>query len=367
MAGFEVVEDASTDAQFGAIAVADTDERIAEATGQAAVGDAVLEPRKNSPVIDVPYTETTVIAQSFSLQLVTEEAAFRELGRRLAVDPERYLRRTIMDAAITTDAEGHRVAEMRTGDAQERIEAVQVVEDPGEARQRVIAETMQSRVVQSRPGERAQVDRLLHAVLDGAGDKADLLLTHYPDRVVQGMVREIVQAQRKLPRKTQTSTVVGRAQFAPTRMRRAKASQNRRGKFTKGVAYEGWKRGMYDQAWFDSKPERDMASLLDGTDAISIWVRLNRDDLPILWNGAENNYNPDLLAIDKSGTHWIIEIKADRDASNEEVLAKRQAALAWSNAVSESGAAQWKYLFIAERDLKAAKDSWNALVKATGA
>lgn len=362
-----VEEGTNAEDKMGVISVADTDERIKEATEQANTKPVPLMMRADAPVIEVPYITTQVIAQEFSLQLVTKEADFRELGRQLAVNPERYLRRTTMDAEVTSDAEGVRHAQMRTGEAKERVEAVQVVEKPEEGRQRVINETMQSRVVPSREGERAQAARLLNAVLEGAGGKSGLLLTHYPDRLVQGMVREISNAQRRLPRSAQTSTLSGYQSFSPNRMRRAKTSRDRRGKFVKGVAYEGWNKGLFEQAWFDSKPEREMANLLDDEDSIVVWDRLLINDLPILWNGAEQNYNPDLLAIDRDDTRWVIEIKSDREASNEEVQAKRQAALAWANAVSQPDKAQWRYLLVTESDLAAAKGSWQALVRATSA
>ncbi|SRR5258708_22145 len=70
---------------------------------------------------------------------------------------------------------------------------------------------------------------------------------------------------------------------------------------------------MYAQAWFDSEPERAVANMLDGATESNYWVRLGIGDLPILWSRAGNWYNPDLIAVEQDGTHWIVEVKSDKD------------------------------------------------------
>jgi len=122
---------------------------------------------------------------------------------------------------------------------------------------------------------------------------------------------------------------------------------------------------MYDQVWFDSATEREMANLIDDTSQVDIWVRLHLKDLEIRYDGG--SYNPDFLAAG-NGQRWVIETKADRDLQTENVRAKRQAAQRWANHVSadERVSDHWNYLLIGETDLRQARGDWHALVGAAG-
>ena len=41
-------------------------------------------------------------------------------------------------------------------------------------------------------------------------------------------------------------------------------------------------------------------------------VRLQVDDLPILW-AEGRDYNPDFIVVDSDGTHWVVEVKMDKE------------------------------------------------------
>jgi hypothetical protein len=45
-------------------------------------------------------------------------------------------------------------------------------------------------------------------------------------------------------------------------------------------------------------------------------------------------YNPDLIAIDRADTHWLIEVKMDKEMSSTDVKGKRGAARRWANYVN---------------------------------
>ena len=62
--------------------------------------------------------------------------------------------------------------------------------------------------------------------------------------------------------------------------------------------------------------------------------RLHTGDLPILWNSAGQQYNPDLLVIETNGAHWIVEVKMDKEMTSADVQGKREAALRWANYVT---------------------------------
>jgi type III restriction enzyme len=130
----------------------------------------------------------------------------------------------------------------------------------------------------------------------------------------------------------------------------------------KGVGYIGYGKSIYEQTWFDSAPEKAVAAMLDGTNDVTFWVRLLVGDVPIAWEGG--NYNPDFIAVEAEGTHWIVEVKSDKDAEAEAVKGKRKAAQKWANHVSAASAmkgTKWRYLFAREKDISDAKGSWPAL------
>jgi type III restriction enzyme len=92
----------------------------------------------------------------------------------------------------------------------------------------------------------------------------------------------------------------------------AKFTDDRTGPYKARVGYEGWTKAMYEHEWFDSSTERAMANLLDGADGIEFWARLQNNDLPILWSNEGQHYNPDFVAVETSGDHWVVEVKATR-------------------------------------------------------
>jgi type III restriction enzyme len=86
----------------------------------------------------------------------------------------------------------------------------------------------------------------------------------------------------------------------------------------------------------------------------------------ILWAGARA-YNPDFIAVDTENTHWLIEVKMDKEMTSADVQGKRDAARRWANHVSadEKVRTIWRYIIVSESDVQTAKGSWEAL-KALG-
>ena len=87
--------------------------------------------------------------------------------------------------------------------------------------------------------------------------------------------------------------------------------------------------------------------------------------LPILWNSAGREYNPDFIVIEDDGTHWIVEVKMNKEMTSADVLGKREAAKRWANYVTadERVGVTWRYLLASESDIDDAKGSWSALKK----
>src|SRR5207245_11701721 len=128
------------------------------------------------------------------------------------------------------------------------------------------------------------------------------------------------------------------------------------GAFKKGVGYKGDTKSLCTQDWFDSSTERDVANVLDDERTITLWVRLQVGDLMIRWTGTRE-YNPDFIAVDTEGTHWVIEVKMDKEMASLDVQGKRDAARRWANYVSddEKVDVRWRYILLSESDVRTAK------------
>jgi type III restriction enzyme len=344
----------------GEIAIGSTEDRIKQA--EEAAGADLLLMDNSAPKIDLPEVATKVRPQDFRLESVTEMDPFTMIGHRLATDPEEFLKRTKVSAAIH-EIGGVRTTEIKTEQAREKIEAMRVIDDIEAAKLEVIHQVMASKSVPSKKGQVAQVRRLLEACLDGAGDKAELLLSG-PTPLAKSIVVEIGKVRETHPSSSTITEVVSVEQWVPVRYRREPESADRLGgTFEKGLAYTGWHKGIFDQVWFDSSPERDVANILDDADEVDTWARLHRNDVPILWRGGEHTYNPDLLAVEAGSKCWLIEVKADNEMTSKQVQEKKTAAMQWANYVNGSDlvTVEWAYMLASEDNIKSAKGSWRML------
>ncbi len=337
------------------------EERQHEAEAQAQVLE--LFPREDSPGLVLPELRMTVIESHFSLADITDAGSFRRLGERLARDPVDELRRIRLSAHVVQTLDGLRHTELSPGRTVDRLESPGSLIPLEDAVKRLADQVLASAVVPSRKGQRAQLERLLDAFLAGLGERAEAILSGYLDRAAAGLIQLIGQEQQRIASQPRYDEVLALREFTPVRYGRPVTDSNRFGTFRKGVGYVGWQRSLFDQVWFDSGTERDMANLLDDTDRLDVWARLHINDLPIRWDGG--TYNPDFLAA-AGGDRWVIETKADRDLQTENVQAKRHAAQRWANHVSadERVSERWHYVLVGESDLRQAKDDWEALIAA---
>lgn len=95
-------------------------------------------------------------------------------------------------------------------------------------------------------------------------------------------------------------------------------------------------------------------------------MRLHRGDLPILWQSDGREYNPDFIAVETDGTHWLLESKMDKEIRAADVRGKENAALRWANRVSAKTKTPWRYLLLSETDIAEARGSWPALRQLSG-
>ena len=352
---------ASTDVP--ALVVMPVEERKTEASKAALKLRQPIVRRTDVPAIRVPVLRMTTVTAPFSLADITDTDAFTKLGSSLAADPEAELSRTLVSARVETGPDGIRRTVMVTRAAADRVLSAPTLFPLHDLSIQLAEMVLASPAVPARKEQRAALTPLLDAFFDGLGSKAAEVLSAHLGRAGTRFVRLVEAEQRRFMPQPRYDEVVKLATFAPARATDKTVSPDRFGTFSKSVAYNSWKRSLYAVEWFDSRTERDVANAIDEANHVTCWARLHVAELPILWNSAGRQYNPDFLVIETDHTHWIVEVKADKDLPSDEVQAKREAARRWANHVNaaEEVDVTWHYLLVSETDVSSAKGSWSAL------
>lgn len=326
-----------------------------------------LPKRPDLPPLRIPQLKMTAVKSDFSLADITDLEPFRKLGESIAADPTGNLRRVTISARIVEGADGLRHTELVTARAADRVASPASLFPLDELREQLVGQILSAPIVPARANQQRPAGEIVDAFLKGLGSDARAILSGYNDRAAAGLIQRVTEEHRKFASKPSYGEVVEITNFAPTRLGRPETSSDRFSTFKKGVGYEGYTHSLYAQDWFDSSTERDVANILEDDDAINVWVRLQIKDLPILWTGAKE-YNPDFIAVDMDGTHWVIESKMNKEMESADVQGKRDAARRWANYVSADDAVgiTWRYLLVSESDVETARGSWEALRKLGG-
>ena len=323
---------------------------------------AIVSQEEKEP-IEVPRLRQSIVKSYFDLADITDLTTFQLLGQRIAEDPDELLRRTKLGARVLYGAHGMRRTELVTSPAVDEIKAQQI-KIPLEDSVRQLTQTLLAApMIPARKEQRAQAKPIIQAFVGGLGEKAESVLSGYFERAAGRLIEAVAKEQKKVMPPPKYEDVVEVNIIGGARTNDRATSADRVGKFSKRIAYEGWKKSIYPIEWFDSSTERTFAGVVDAASQVARWVRLHRGDLPILWRIDGREYNADFIVIENNQTHWVVEVKADKDISSDEVLAKRQAAKRWANHVNADDKIQvtWRYLLVSETDIAQAKDSWKAL------
>ena len=311
---------------------------VQERTTQVAKGalkmKQTIPPRPDAPKILVPLLRMSTVKSNFSLADITDTEPFTKLGRDLATNPDDELSRTLVAARVVTGPDGIKRTELIRSTAADHIRSVPTLFALGDLRAQLLDMVILSPAAPARVRERAAAEPLIEAFLKGLGDRAEEVLSANLARAGARLVNLVAAEQRRYMAKPTYDEVVEFKELNPTRATDKTITPDRLGPFQRSVAYEGWKRSIYSVAWFDSEPERRVANMVDDDSGVSCWVRLHIRDLPILWNSAGQEYNPDLIVIDKDDTHWVVEVKMDKEVGSGDVQGKRDAAKRWANHVS---------------------------------
>lgn len=319
--------------------------------------------RADAPKITVPVLRMTTVTSSFSLADITETDNFRKLGTALAANPDGELNRTLVGARVVVGSDGIKRTELIRSAAADRIRSIPSLFALDELRNNLTDVVLASSAVPARKDQRAALQPLLEAFFDGLGSKAEEVLSANLERAGARLVQLVAAEQRRYMAKPSYEQVVRLDAFNPARATDKAVSPDRYGPFAKTLAYEGWSKSLFGVEWFDSAPERTVANMVDGDESVVCWVRLHINELPILWNSGGQQYNPDLIVIEADDTHWVVEVKMDKELASTDVQGKREAAMRWANHVSAETTVgvTWRYLLVSETDVSTAHGSWDAL------
>lgn len=125
-------------------------------------------------------------------------------------------------------------------------------------------------------------------------------------------------------------------------------NSERDGKIT-SILFDGIKKGVFSSAKFDSEPELVLARQLEREEDFVIkWLRPSPNEFNITYNNGKK-YVPDFV-VETESKIYLVEVKADNQLENKEVLAKKERAISYCKLVSEwknyPGNKSWQYVFI---------------------
>jgi len=337
------------------------EERARQANERA--NETANETREHSPVVErspiqIPYVQRVPQPRAVSLNQVHDMTPFKRLGATLTQEGGNTLRRTVLQA------EDGRIVTER---AQDVVEAMALELPLEELRRNLVERVMQVRGVERRPGEVAAAKSIVQTVVDAMGVSADANLSAYFDRAARRLQDEITNQLRRFSAADVTFFEEVRvANLDKTRKVQRLHEHSHEGTLKRGIAFNAWKKSLYEFAWFDSSPEFKAARAVDDDPNVTVWARLHRGDIPITWTIEGREYNPDLVVIEEVGgqrTCWLVETKMNREMTSAEVIGKQRAALTWANTVNNSGRAdgKWKYLLLSEDDVDDAVGSWGQM------
>lgn len=108
----------------------------------------------------------------------------------------------------------------------------------------------------------------------------------------------------------------------------------------------------------DNDFEREFARFLDNASDVVAFAKLPRAfGFTIEYTDTAmnlRNYEPDFVAVDKSGTHWLLESKGQE---NVDVLRKDVAATRWCENATQLTGKPWKYLKVPQKEFTALEPS----------
>jgi len=113
--------------------------------------------------------------------------------------------------------------------------------------------------------------------------------------------------------------------------------------------FGGFKKACHNLYKFDSKAEKDFASILEKDKSVIKWLRPARSQFRIYWKHNSQRYEPDFI-VETSDSIYMIEVKAEKDIDSKDVLEKAEAGRIYCNSASDYNSKnkgkKWEYVLI---------------------
>ena len=318
----------------------------------------------------IPKVTYRWVREPFSLTQVNLTAAEAQ-GAVWADDNAPTLKRKVLDAE--RDDAGH--VAVHITDSQQSVQAATLPIPFNEIEDDLVKRLMRSNAVEQSVTEYNAAVKIARAFLTGAQVTADTPWRAEHGRLATEALVGWINTQQTAKPARLVAEVTQVRWPDPPEVTETQKPQDRQlitssRKFVRGYPYSGWNRSFYDIAAFDSySAEFRLAETLDTTPGVRAWQRITNTvplTIPYRYGANDRQYTPDFVVIPTDHVHWIVEGKADGDMTDPVVLAKRDAAQTWVDAVNADPniPTRWAYLLLSEAVIKNAP-TWAAL-KAAG-
>ena len=339
------------------VRIAEIGHRKAEMERETTAIKQIISIRGDVEPFYVPVIKTVPKPRHFSLSVI-DDSDFESLGQSLAANPEETLRRSKLEVVVTASG----ALSVRPVPATDKVQATLPELDLGAGEEALVAAILNLGQVRQSAAEKNAATRLVEAFVRGLGDDAAHRLSAFFNTALDAISKAIDIRYRKTPSDDEVKVEERQLEVRRLNDRPTTMNIHEHVDHNHPVAYEGWTKSLVAIEWFDSDTERQMAVLLDESAKIKRWIRLHRSDgVNIAYHG--RSYYPDFAAEASDGVFWLIETKADRDMSAEEVQAKKLAAEQWARTASDHlRPRRWRYLLVGETDLNRSKGNWELLL-----
>lgn len=119
--------------------------------------------------------------------------------------------------------------------------------------------------------------------------------------------------------------------------------------------FHGFAKACHECYSFDSGTERNFAQILEQDGEVLTWLRPSAMQFNIHWGKDSRRYEPDFV-VETTDCIYLVETKASKELSNEEVLAKAEAARQYcslaTDYTTQHGGKPWHYLLVSHLDIE---------------
>lgn len=120
----------------------------------------------------------------------------------------------------------------------------------------------------------------------------------------------------------------------------------------KKYLFTGYKKSYYPSNAFDSDSERQFSIILEEDPDVIRWIKPPLNQLGLFWKAGQQ-YNPDFL-VETSSDKFMVEVKALKDVTSDEVIAKAKEGIKWCGFASSADPDHktWHYRLVSDDNIK---------------